>query len=613
MTSLANEGHFDVVYFFGDSSARNSSYQLIQWIQPLERVSEHLSVCVLLRDPALASHIPPGSPLILKVARSPRQIEDFLQSVKPSMVLYSNHMPTNFFPLGFNEGAHIFINHGESDKPYNSELRWTAFDFLFVPGELRKARVTEEPLNFPPDRVRCIGRPQLLDKHQVPDKLLRAEKRLAVIYAPTYEGYTTNDGYGSLVSHGMKIISSVLESPQLRLIYRPHPLTGQTKAEWATAHRLILKAIAEANSKDQAADHIYDNSPWGWQLGYAEAMVSDVSSVAYDWLGTGKPLVITEPADPRAKLPLTGFFSDVILLDTAAAPFTADVLSDLLQHSEANTVMAEWSSKYFSPNIDPVTGEEVFVQELKAIKTMVQQRRTGSEQLQPAPTQPDISRRSETLLRAEKVSQPQSSGGYLNVLLKREVKKKIYPTLRRVLTRHLLRRTTKLAQKNRKAVRPIIFAAGRGATPRRVMQAWKFVAENSINHGDEQPVIAFFSVKGFLSATLLLPFASKLAIRPRQTVFARTDNDFRLLTERNSRSAVFYNQLAPANHGLLTVSGPEHILLWPERDHAEPTHNLVAFDQVVCDSSDFTKKTEQHVFWLHPARMLTSKAFLSTE
>ena len=48
--------------------------------------------------------------------------------------------------------------------------------------------------------------------------------------------------------------------------------------------------------------HLVDSGGYGWQWDFADACITDVSAVAYDWLATGKPLLITEPA-PSAYRP----------------------------------------------------------------------------------------------------------------------------------------------------------------------------------------------------------------------------------------------------------------------------------------------------------------------
>ena len=45
----------------------------------------------------------------------------------------------------------------------------------------------------------------------------------------------------------------------------------------------------------------------------------DISAVAYDWLATGKPLLVTDPAEPRTRLPESGLVRELPLLDAADA------------------------------------------------------------------------------------------------------------------------------------------------------------------------------------------------------------------------------------------------------------------------------------------------------
>jgi CDP-glycerol glycerophosphotransferase (TagB/SpsB family) len=58
----------------------------------------------------------------------------------------------------------------------------------------------------------------------------------------------------------------------------------------------------------------------GWQFQEVDACIAEMSSVAFDWLATGKPLALIRPADPRADTIPGG------LLDrtSAVAPEQAD-------------------------------------------------------------------------------------------------------------------------------------------------------------------------------------------------------------------------------------------------------------------------------------------------
>ena len=59
-------------------------------------------------------------------------------------------------------------------------------------------------------------------------------------------------------------------------------------------------------SRRRGDRHLIDHDGYGWQWDFADACITDISAVAYDWLATGKPLVITEPAPSayRPRVPL---------------------------------------------------------------------------------------------------------------------------------------------------------------------------------------------------------------------------------------------------------------------------------------------------------------------
>ena len=58
----------------------------------------------------------------------------------------------------------------------------------------------------------------------------------------------------------------------------------------------------------------------------------DISAVAYDWLATGKPLLVTRPAEPRAQLPESGLVRELPLLDAADAGRAPEILDAAVRH-----------------------------------------------------------------------------------------------------------------------------------------------------------------------------------------------------------------------------------------------------------------------------------------
>ena len=97
--------------------------------------------------------------------------------------------------------------------------------------------------------------------------------------------------------------------------------TGRTRAPASrcarrrAAHDDIVEVLRDANSADPTAGHVVDvEGGFGWQLAAPTSRVMDISAVAYDWLATGKPLLVTRPAEPRAALPESGLVRELTLL-----------------------------------------------------------------------------------------------------------------------------------------------------------------------------------------------------------------------------------------------------------------------------------------------------------
>jgi len=120
---------------------------------------------------------------------------------------------------------------------------------------------------------------------------------MRVWYAPTWEGDRPSIAYGSLASHGVAIIEALVADPSIRVIYRPHARTGYASRKHRDADKTVRALLAKAGDR-----HLVDRDSYGWQWDFADACITDISAVACDWLPTGKPLVITEPA-PSAYRP----------------------------------------------------------------------------------------------------------------------------------------------------------------------------------------------------------------------------------------------------------------------------------------------------------------------
>ncbi|GAA1433014.1 CDP-glycerol glycerophosphotransferase family protein [Microlunatus lacustris] len=278
-----------VAVFF--ATGPENLYQFEQWRLPLEELAAQRPVVVVVDRADTGEAVLRRSRLPVTLARGSAALETLVAERDVRVVLYLNQVEANFRMLRFAAPVHVQLGHGESDKASSVSNQHKAYDLTFVGGPAGSERLGAALRGFDPaTRTAQIGRPQLDHAYPgAPDWAPDGRRR--VLYAPTWEGDRPSIGYGSLASHGVPLVEALLHAGDIRVLYRPHPRTGVASAAHATADRRIRGLLARAGE-----DHLVDTGPYGWQWTFADACVTDVSAVAYDWLATGKPLVVTEPA-----------------------------------------------------------------------------------------------------------------------------------------------------------------------------------------------------------------------------------------------------------------------------------------------------------------------------
>lgn len=285
--------HAHVLAYFADDPTR--SYQLIQWLPVLEQLDHQHPVAIVARDEATAELLGDRTRLPITVAP---EFDDFTQLYAESdakVVLYCNNSMLNFQSLLDGRKLHVHINHGESDKQSMASNNAKAYDRVFVAGEAAVQRHEAGLLEFDTSRLVRIGRPQLDLR---PPSLLEPSSRRTVLYAPTWEGDAEYNDYTSVDTLGADIVRAVLDVPDVRLVYKPHPKVTTSKADAIRdAHGEILGLVAEAARREPEAGHVAVTT--GDILAVmpdCDAIVTDVSSVGLDWLylRTEKPIFITD-------------------------------------------------------------------------------------------------------------------------------------------------------------------------------------------------------------------------------------------------------------------------------------------------------------------------------
>ena len=355
------DARFRVAVYFSDEPV--NLYQVRQWYAPLEELARTQPVVVISRMPDTTMMLLDECPV--PVVHSPRitDIESFMASHDIGLVLYVNQNLRNFQMMRFAQPAHVFVSHGESDKSYMASNQLKAYDRVFIAGPAAAARLEGALVEFDvAKRAVEIGRPQNDVTYEAPT--LPDDDRTTVLYAPTWEGDRASMAYGSIASHGEALLRALLADPRFRVVYRPHPRSGSFDAAYGAASGHLAHLVSHANHADPAAGHLVDrDTPFGWHLARLDACITDVSAVALDWLATGKPLVLTRPADARAEVEPTRLNTSVPMvtvdeapnivgvLDAAAAE-PADARAQIVRHYFGDTTPGAATARFVKASTD---------------------------------------------------------------------------------------------------------------------------------------------------------------------------------------------------------------------------------------------------------------------
>ena len=277
------------VYYAARNGAR---YQLGMWLPYFERLNRRFIVitCYPSTVPEIAELT--SAPVVIPKLKSAhgRLWHLVVDSLKAAFYV-QNHQ-ANVDMLRFDRLTHIWLNHGDSDKAANYSARHAAFDKVFVSGQQGVERYGAHGVRIRPEQFTIVGRPQV-DRILTRDEPLPAGAPRTVLYAPTWQGGKPNTNYSSLPLGG-QIVDALLDRGAT-VIFRPHPQTYRDPQQTGIA-RDIQRRLS-ADSKSTGRQHVFgDAAEVDWDVpecfNHCDALITDVSSVASDFLASGKPLAM---------------------------------------------------------------------------------------------------------------------------------------------------------------------------------------------------------------------------------------------------------------------------------------------------------------------------------
>lgn len=235
---------------------------------------------------------PLQSPFVQLGSRGMKDLDDVLV---PSLraFFYVQNAQTNAHFMACKGITHVWLNHGDSDKPANYNPRHADYDVLVVCGQAGIDRYANHGIHVDADKFEVLGRPQAWEIEPARGPISTLEQP-TVLYAPTWHGLDPAVNFSSL-EQGPKIVDALLERG-VRVVFRPHPLSYRWRIRRAVAMQIrrTLKAHRDAGGPGHVFGRRADVE---WSVAdctnASDALISDVSSVVSDWLQSEKPYSMT--------------------------------------------------------------------------------------------------------------------------------------------------------------------------------------------------------------------------------------------------------------------------------------------------------------------------------
>lgn len=278
-----------LLYFSGGADA---VYQVNMWLDTMERLER--PVLVLLRERRYLDEL---TDTVLPVLCLPYSV-DFMNFEFPDarVALYVANVGKNIHLLRDPALKSAFIGHGDSDKTASFNPFTKVYDQVWVAGEAGRDRYLRAQVGVRAEQIVTVGRPQLAAIR--PCEPRAADAPFTVLYAPTWEGWTEDHDQSSLIVMGERIVTVLLATPGVRVLFRPHPFTGTVDNRAGRARDRIAELLASAGGTHRVTGpdtSLYDD------FNESDALISDISSVVSDYLRSAKPYFVTNidelPAD----------------------------------------------------------------------------------------------------------------------------------------------------------------------------------------------------------------------------------------------------------------------------------------------------------------------------
>ncbi|KPI17820.1 hypothetical protein OK074_8099 [Actinobacteria bacterium OK074] len=228
------------MYFSGGTT---SAYQANMWLSTLGQLQGR--PLIVLRERFMVQKIDATDVPVIVFPKVSTMFS--LENSTLKMMLHPANAAKTSQVLRIPTIKHAFINHGESDKLSSCNPYAKAYDEVWVAGPAARERYALAEVGVEDKDIVEVGRPQLAPIR--PYAGPPTGTYTTVLYAPTWEGWDGNPGNTSVVLAGENIVKRLLADDNVRLLYKPHPMTGSVDPRAGAANERIKALVREANAK----------------------------------------------------------------------------------------------------------------------------------------------------------------------------------------------------------------------------------------------------------------------------------------------------------------------------------------------------------------------------
>lgn len=207
------------------------------------------------------------------------------------VALYPDGTADNSSFLASEGPKHVFLGHGDSDKPSDPEQRLLDYDIVAVAGRAAIDRFAARDVDVPPGRIRIIGRPQTEGVRHADAAMSKIESP-TVLFAPTWRHPDDSANLSSLVV-GDRIVKALL-ARGVTVLFRRH-FAGLDHAD--TEEIRTIDELLEQDAEQSGRAHLWGEAassglPLVEAFNESDAMICDVSGIVVDYMQSEKPFAM---------------------------------------------------------------------------------------------------------------------------------------------------------------------------------------------------------------------------------------------------------------------------------------------------------------------------------